>query len=113
MSSDDLDDGGNFLSGKSESLQQPGRFFQRVSDIVPFCQFSEVFRAMTDKDADVVHPGGGVEYVVVEGLVLRKLFCDSVEARLMAKFVGRIGLGANVIGDRAAVTDLWHGKKLR
>jgi hypothetical protein len=31
---------------------------------------------------------------------------------LMAEFVGWIGVGADVIGDGAAVSDLWHRKNI-
>ena len=113
VGSDDLDNGWNFLGGKAESLKQGGCFFERVSDVIPFCERDWVFGTMADEDAEVVQPGGGVEDVVVERLALRNLFCEFVEARLMGEFVGWPGVGADVIGDGAAVFVVGHGQKIR
>jgi hypothetical protein len=32
---------------------------------------------------------------------------------LMAEFVGRVCLGANVFGDGVAIADLWHEGRIR
>ncbi len=110
---DDFDDGRNFFRGKAESLEQARCFFERVGNVVPFSKRGWVFRTMANEDADVVEPGGGVEDVVVEWLILRNLFCEFVQARLMAEFVGWIGLGANVVGDGEAEFVVGHEQKLR
>jgi hypothetical protein len=61
---------------------------------------------MTNKNADVVEPSSGVEEVIIEWSILCELFCELVQARLMAVFVWRVCFGANVFGDRVAVANL-------
>ena len=113
MRPDDFDDGWNFFVGKTESLKQAGRFFERVSDVVPFSKRGWIFGAMANEDAQVVEPRGSIKDFVIERLILRELFCELVKARLVAEFVGRVGLGADVIGDGGAVIGVGHERKLR
>src|SRR5205823_5296793 len=110
MGADDLNYGRNLLAGKSEALKKSGHFFERVSHIVPFGQCDTVFGTMADEDANVVQPGRGVEDVIVERFVLRELLREFVETRLMAELIGRIGLGADVLGNSVAVVGFWHGQ---
>ena len=45
---------------------------------------------------------GGVEHIVVEGHAFAKPLCQSVEPGLMAEFIDRTGVGAEVVGNRSA-----------
>src|SRR5258707_8983699 len=108
MRPDDLDNSRNFYAGKAKSLKQARRFSEGVCHVVPFCQRDRIFGTMTDENADVVKPGNGVKDVIIEWLILRELFCELVQAWLMAELVGRVRLSANVFGDGVAMIGVWH-----
>ncbi len=112
VSSDRFDYGGDFFRRKAKSLKQARRFFERISDVIPFCQRGGVFWTMADEDTDIMQPGRSVKDVIVERLVLRELLREFIKAQLMAEFVGRIGLGANIIGNCLAVVDFWHTRRI-
>src|ERR1051326_2640277 len=99
MGEDGGDDDRDFLGGKSELPQEGGRLFGGGGNVVPGRQRCRVFRTMTEEDAEVVQPGGGIEHVVIIVLIFGKLGGKLIEPGLMTKLFRGIGLGADVIGD--------------
>ena len=112
MGADGFEDRRNFFSGKAELPEQCGRFIDGISDMIPPGQGGGLFRAVPDKDPQVVHPGGSIQHVVIERLVFRELGGEVIEAGLVAEFVGRLRLGANVTGNGGPVTGLVHRLRL-
>src|SRR5215472_5206392 len=89
MRPDGLDHSRDFLLWKPKSLQELWRLFARISDMVPFGQFGQRFRTMSDEYAQVMHPRRGVKHIVVVrasfGQTLRKM----IKPWLMTELVGR------------------------
>ena len=86
--------------------------FGGVGDVVPFCQLRRVFRTMTDENAQVMQPGGGIKHVIIKRLAARKLLRQMIKARLMTEFVRRVGVRPNVVGDGLAISRLVHRGKI-
>lgn len=70
VGADDFEDCGDLFFGEGRFLQDCWRFFDDVGYVVPGFEGFCIFRAVADKDAEVVKPDGGEDYVVVvsEGL---------------------------------------------
>jgi hypothetical protein len=59
-----------------------------------------------------MHPGGGVQHVVVVRPVLGEPAGQPIKPRLMVEFVGRLRVNADRIFDGLAITGLMHGVSL-
>src|SRR5208282_1458824 len=74
------------------------RLLHRVADIVPGGKFARVFGPMTDEDAEVMEPCGGIDHVVVVGEARADQPGQRVQPRLMSQFVDWQRLAAHILG---------------
>jgi hypothetical protein len=63
---------------------------------------------MTKKDAEVMHPCGGEDNIVVEFHSLPDATGECVQARLMTKFGDGLRFGTDVLDDRCAPVGIRH-----
>ena len=112
MRADDFEDRGNFFIGEAELPKQVGCLGYGVSNVIPRSECSRLLRAVADKDSQVVHPGRGKKHVVIKRPAFRKLRGEMIEPRLVAEFVRRDGIGADVIDYQRAAGGLVHAGKL-
>src|SRR5258708_36564446 len=61
--------------------EEPGR----ISDIVPGSQFVRILGPVPDEHANIVHPGRGVEHIVVIGTTFAQRPRQLVKPRLILK----------------------------
>ena len=71
-----------------------------------------VFGAVADEHSEVVHPGRGIEDVIIVSLPLGQPFRELVKPGLVAELVGRLRLGADVFNHGFPVSGFSHGGKL-
>src|ERR1035438_8854944 len=74
----------------------------RVGDMIPARELSRVRGAMTHEDAQIMHPGGGKENVIVEFQSLPDAVGESIKPRLVAEFVHGARFRPDVFDDRLA-----------
>ena len=67
---------------------------------------------MADKHAEIMHPRGRIQHIVIERPALRELPGKLIQARLMAELVRRTSVRAHVIGDGLSVTVGIHGVQM-
>lgn len=94
----DLKDSGNFLFGEAAVSQDLRGVLAGVCDVVPAGEVAGIFRAIADEYAEIVEPGSGEDDVVVIVESGADGFNQSVEARLVSKFVD----GPSLIPDEVA-----------
>src|ERR1022692_2559366 len=103
MRANGLDSAWNLLFGEAELPQQRRHFFHGVGHMVPNRQRRGVFRAMPMKYAQVVHPRGRVQHIVIISLALRQILRQTVEPGLVSEFIRRPGLSEDVLRNDFAV----------
>src|ERR1035437_4048877 len=112
MGPDDFNGSRNLSFRESKLLQDRRRHAGDVSHMVPRGQCRRVFRTVADEYPEVVHPGGGIEDVVVVCLALGEPPRELVKPGLVAELVGRLRLGADVVGNGFPVSGLSHGARI-
>src|SRR5438876_8879116 len=110
MSSNNFEHSRNFFGRKTKPLQNRWDFLDCISDIVPFRERGQICGSMPNENTQVMHPSGGEQHVIVERLAFRQPGGELIKTRLMAEFVGRVGLFANIIHYRHPVVGLIHKK---
>ena len=104
-----LDDSRDLALGKAELFQNGRRVAGGVGHVVPGRQGHVLLGAVADEDAKIMHPGGDKEDVVVVGLVFRQPGGQVIKPGLMAEFVRRLRLGADVVHDSLSAGGFVHG----
>src|ERR1051326_7495458 len=99
MRPNDFEDSRDLLDREANFLENRRRFLDRISNIIPFRQRDGVFRTMTNKDPQVMHPRRGKKNVFIERLISRKAFGQCEQTDLMRIFVRRLRLRADVFDD--------------
>ena len=106
---DGVHDRGDLGFRKAELPQDLRRLAAGISNVVPLCQRGWVFRAMADEDPEVMQPSRSMEDVVIVGLTVGEPPRELVKPGLVAEFVRRLRLGADVINNGLSVAGLTHG----
>src|SRR6266568_439344 len=108
MSADGFEHSRNFLRWKSKSLQQSRRLPDGIGDIIPLFQSRQIFGTMADENAKVMQPGRRKEHVIIEGPLFGELRGQPIKPRLVAEFLWRLRVRADVVSDSLSVTESLH-----
>src|ERR1035437_3287865 len=108
MGANNLLDGVKLLRRESPSWKQLTRPGDGIGHMIPGLQLLRVLWPVADEDAQIVHPCGGKENIIVVIEALAQTSCQGVKAGHVAELVCGIGCGANVSDDRVPPGLVFH-----
>lgn len=82
---------------KSPAGEKRPRVLDGVGNVIPARKLEWIIGAVSDKDAEVVHPCGGEDYVVVIGKAFADAHGERVKARLVAELILRLRFSADKV----------------
>lgn len=96
---DGREDGGDFVLREARIVENFRGLGTSIVNMVPAGEFGWILRAVADKDAEIVQPGGGDDDVPVVDKIGTKGLSQGKQTRLVAEFVHRESLGFNIMGE--------------